>query len=203
MTRDGGLGVRVGVRWLLCGWAAVLLLGPTGAAGPSAALSATGGVSARELTAMFQRYGDTSGSWLGADRTASVRLPDGRVLWLFSDTFLGRPDPRGARPSSATLIHNSAILQDGDRLGATLHGGSPAQPGSLVPHDSDDEFYWIGDASVRDDSVQVLVNRNRRTGDGPLDHALTGTGLATFGLPTLAPQGVRALPLGDRVSWGS
>ena len=190
-------------RWLLGAWAAVLLVAVAGAAGPSAAPATGGGLSAADLTAMFQRYGDTSGQWLGADRTASVLLPDGRRLWLFSDTFWGRPDPAGARPRSAALLHNSAIVQDGDRLAATVHGGSPSRPASLVGTGSDDEFHWIGDASVRDDEVQVLTNRYRRTGDGPLDHALGGTALATFRLPALSPGEVRALPLGDKVSWGS
>ncbi|MET0418122.1 MAG: fibronectin type III domain-containing protein, partial [Actinoplanes sp.] len=190
-------------RWLLCGWAALLLLAATGAAGPSAAPTAMGGgMSAKALSAMFQRYGDTSGDWLGADRTASVPLPDGRLLWLFSDTFLGRPAPDGSRPRSSSFIHNSAIVQDGDRLD-TIVGGTPSRPDSLVGTDADDEYHWIGDASVRGDSVQVLVNRYRLTGDGPLDHALTGTALASFALPELAPRDVRPLPLGDRVSWGS
>jgi hypothetical protein len=204
MTGGRGLKVRVVARWLLCGWAALLLVSGTAAAGPSAAPAAAGGgMSAGSLTAMFQQYGDTSGRWLGADRTASVRLPDGRLLWLFSDTVLGRPEPGGARPRSSPLIHNSAIVQTGDRLGATVHGGSPLRPESLVPTDSDDEFYWVGDASVSGGTVQVLMNRYRRTGDGPLDHALIGGALATFGLPGLAPAGLRPLPVGERVSWGS
>lgn len=196
--------MRVVARWLLLGWAALLLLAGTAAAGPSAAPAATGGaMSAKALTAMFQRYGDTSGGWQGADRTASVRLPDGRLLWLFSDTFLGRPAPGGARPRSSPLIHNSAIVQTGERLGGTVHGGTPTRPESLVPADADGEFHWVGDAAVSGGSVQVLVNRYRRTGLGPLDHALLGTGLATLDLPGLAASGVRPLPLGKRVSWGS
>ncbi|MET0426222.1 MAG: DUF5005 domain-containing protein [Actinoplanes sp.] len=196
--------MRVGARWLLGGWAVLLLFAAAGAAGPSGEPEmAAGGTSAADLSARFQQYGNTSGTWLGADRTASVPLPDGRLLWLFSDTFLGRPGPSGDRPRSSSLVHNSAIVQNGDRLGDTVLGGSPSRPESLIATDNDDEFYWIGDASVRDDSVQVLANRYRRTGAGPLDHALAGTGLATFGLPGLTPGGVRALPVGDRVSWGS
>ena len=46
-----------------------------------------------ELTREFARYGDDAGradDWTGGDGTHSVRLPDGRVLWLFSDTYLGQ-----------------------------------------------------------------------------------------------------------------
>ena len=195
--------VRGSTRWLLGGWTALLLLIATAAAGPSAAPAEAGGFAAETLTAMFRTYGDTSGQWQGADRTASVRLPDGRVLWLFSDTFLGRPAADGSRPASAPLIHNSAIIQDGPALGPTLHGGSPRAPSSLITADKDDEFYWIGDALVSGDGVQVLVNRYGLTGAGPLDHKLRGTALATLGLPGLTAERVVPLPLGDRVSWGS
>ena len=200
--------MRIGARWLLAAWGVVLLAGVAAAAGPSARPAPAGGTSASGLTELFQRYGDTSGTWLGADRTASVPLPDGRRLWLFSDTFLGRPEASGARPRSASLIHNSAVVQDGDRLTRTVYGGTPARPASLVPTGSadtpsDSEFHWIGDASVRDGEVQILVNRYRRTGPGPLDHQLAGTSLASLALPALTPGEVRPLPLGDRVSWGS
>ncbi|MEU7901444.1 DUF5005 domain-containing protein [Actinoplanes sp. NPDC049118] len=190
-------------RWLLCGWAALLLVAVAAAGGPSKAPAASPGFTATALTDMFRAYGDTSGQWLGADRTASVRLPGGDVLWLFSDTFLGSPAADGSRPASAPLIHNSAVVQDGPALGATLHGGSPQAPSSLIPTEKDKEFYWVGDASVSGDDVQVLVNRYGLTGDGPLDHKLLGTALATLDLPGLGTEEVEALPLGDRVSWGS
>src|SRR5215471_18711338 len=42
--------------------------------------------------AMFESYGNDNtllDDWTGADSTLSVLLPDGRVVWNFSDTFLG------------------------------------------------------------------------------------------------------------------
>ncbi|MBQ1024546.1 fibronectin type III domain-containing protein [Micromonospora sp. C95] len=161
------------------------------------------GMSASRLTELFNLYGDTSGRWSGADRTTSVRLPDGRLLWLFSDTFLGPVDPDGSRPRTAAFINNSAVVQQGEELRETVHGGSPEEPKALVPPPAADQFYWIGDAQVVGESLQVLVNRYRRTGAGPLDHALMESALATFALPALTPTGLRALPLGDRVAWGA
>ncbi len=200
---DGGLLMPAVSRWLLGGWCALILLVVTAAAGPTSATAAFTGIAADTLTAMFRTYGDTSGQWLGADRTASVRLPDGRLLWLFSDTFLGRPAADGSRPASAPLIHNSAVVQDGNTLGATIRGGSPGAPTSLISTGEENEFAWIGDASISAGSVQVLANRYGSTGAGPLDHRLRGTVLATLGLPGLSTERVERLPLGDRVSWGS
>ncbi|WP_200210121.1 DUF5005 domain-containing protein [Micromonospora coerulea] len=194
-------GGRPPARWLLALHTAVLL-----AVGPAVVPDRPGdepSISADRLTALFDRYGDTSGQWSGGDRTASVTLPDGRTLWLFSDTFLGPMQPDGSRPRTAPFIHNSAVVQQDGELRQTVHGGSAWRPASLVPPPAAAQFYWIGDATVAGQSLQVLVNRYRRTGSEPLDHALLGTALATFALPALTPTGLRPLPVGSRISWGS
>ncbi|NJP32831.1 fibronectin type III domain-containing protein [Micromonospora thermarum] len=201
----GRRGARRQARWPLVLYAICLV------AALAAALAAAvprspqqgGGIAAARLTALFDTYGDASGQWSGADRTASVRLPDGRILWLFSDTFLGAVNADGSRPRTAPFIHNSAVVQQGDELRETVHGGTAEVPASLVPPPAAGQFYWIGDAQVVGETLQVLVNRYRRTGAGPLDHVLMGTALATFTLPALTPTGVRPLPLDDRISWGS
>ncbi|MDU0300878.1 DUF4185 domain-containing protein [Streptomyces sp. PAL114] len=83
------------------------------------------------LTSAFARYGDDgtrSDDWTGGDGTHSVRLPDGRLLWLFSDTFLGQvhrpPNPVGEayawRDVTAPLVRNSAVLAREGRPEATL-----------------------------------------------------------------------------------
>ncbi|WP_327029927.1 DUF5005 domain-containing protein [Micromonospora sp. NBC_01740] len=200
-TGSGPGKVRTHARWLLVLYATALVLTLT--AGVPGRTRAEGGMSADRLTALFERYGDTSGRWNGADRTASVRLPDGRLLWLFSDTFLGPVGPDGSRPRTASFINNSAVVQQGDELRETVHGGTAEDPASLVPPPAADQFYWIGDAQVVGETLQMLVNRYRRTGDGPLDHVLLGTSLATFALPGMTPVAVRPLPLGERISWGS
>ncbi|MGC1212162.1 MAG: fibronectin type III domain-containing protein [Micromonospora sp.] len=189
-------------RWLLLAVPAAVLLAVGVAVVPDRPADDRGSSAAR-LTVLFDQYGDTSARWNGADRTASVALPDGRTLWLFSDTFLGPVQPDGSRPRTAPFINNSAVVQQGDELRETVHGGSAADPTSLVPPPAADQFYWIGDAKVTGQSLQVLVNRYRRTGSGPLDHALLGTALATFALPALTPTGLRPLPLGPGISWGS
>ncbi|MEU8299089.1 fibronectin type III domain-containing protein [Micromonospora sp. NPDC048909] len=195
------VGARQPARWLLALYA-ICLVAAVPAAVPRPAQEPDG-MTADQLTAAFDHYGDTSGQWSGADRTASVRLPDGRLLWLFSDTFLGPVGPDGSRPRTASFINNSAVVQQGDELRETVHGGTAEEPASLIPPPAADQFHWIGDAQVVGDTLQVLVNRYRRTGAGPLDHTLLSTALATFTLPALTPTGVRPLPLGDRISWGS
>src|SRR5262245_20447302 len=63
------------------------------------------------LTNAFRQYGNTGGGWTGADGSYSAKLPGGRELWVYSDTFLGEVDANGGRPQTSPFINNSFILQ--------------------------------------------------------------------------------------------
>ncbi len=78
--------------------------------------------------AAFER---TSG-WIGGDGAYSVALGDGRILWMFGDTFVGRVE--NGRRVDARLINNSAAIQTGREPSVaalafvyrSLSDGSPA-----------------------------------------------------------------------------
>jgi fibronectin type 3 domain-containing protein len=156
-----------------------------------------------DLNTAFNTYGDQGGHWTGADSTVSVQLPDGRVAWLFSDTFLGTVNADHSRPKSAPFIHNSIVVQQGNQLVQTLHGGTTANPTSLVNATNPDEFYWIGAAKVQDGVLKALYGRYSKSGEGPLGFTRVGTALVTFSLPALAVTNVTDLTLGQKVGWGS
>jgi len=160
-------------------------------------------LAAAELTAMFERYGDTSGAWSGADNTASVALPDGRVAWLFSDTYLGRVDAGHTRSRDTPFVRNTIVVQQADQAVRTLHGGADAHPAALVAPAQTGQYYWAQDGFVAGDKLYAFYNRYRTDGSGLWDFTLTGTVLATFDLPGLALRKVTDLPLGDRIAWGS
>jgi hypothetical protein len=86
-----------------------------------------GGMSGDALTTLFHTYGDTSGQWSGGDGAASVLLPDGRVVWLFSDTLIGPVNADHSRPRSAVLVNNSLVVQDGTALVSTRYGGTASR----------------------------------------------------------------------------
>src|SRR5689334_23340292 len=160
-------------------------------------------LAAADLTAMFDRYGDTSGAWSGADNTASVALPDGRVAWLFSDTFLGRVGTGHTRPRDTPFVRNTIVVQQGAQAVRTLHGGTGAQPSALVAPAAAGQYYWAQDGFVAGDRLHAFYNRYRTDGSGLWDFTLTGSVLATFDLPGLTLRTVAELPLGDRIAWGS
>ncbi|MFD7811745.1 hypothetical protein ACFV6E_02175 [Streptomyces sp. NPDC059785] len=154
------------------------------------------------LTAEFARYGDDaarSDDWTGGDGTHSVRLPDGRVLWLFSDTYLGRvygpPNPVGEsyawRDTSAPLVRNSAVVMSASgHLERTL-----AAP--LFPDPGADRWRWPVAARVERRSpgsaervVRVLL-WTRTAGEAPWIYGVpTATEVATLSLPDLRLDGI-------------
>jgi hypothetical protein len=165
-------------------------------AAPPAAVTVTPNTGLNQL---WNSYGDQSGQWNGGDGTASVQLPDGRIAWLFSDTYFGPLNPDHSRSTRVRLVHNTIVVQSGATLGGTLHTGSRQAPRAVVEVPG---FAWVADGIVENGSLKVLYNEYSRTGPGPLNVKLDRTLLATLSLPDMAVTSVQPLPLGNQVAWG-
>lgn len=148
-------------------------------------------------------YGDTGVGWTGGDGAYSVPLPDGRTVWMFSDTFLGPVNPDGSRPRSAPLVNNSFVVESADGF-ETLVGGTQAAPRALVEPSPRAGFYWMGDGTVEGDRLRAFV---LQFVSAPLPFAFqqVGVGLATFTLPDLTLESVAPMPraFGGTISYGA
>ncbi|MFI6096594.1 hypothetical protein ACIA8G_13620 [Lentzea sp. NPDC051213] len=151
---------------------------------------ATAAPPAADLNAMFNAYGNQGGHWTGGDSTVSVPLPDGRTAWLFSDTFLGTVNPDFSRPRTAPFIRNSIVVQQGNQLVQTVHGGTAQNPTTLVTGSNPDEFHWVGAAMVQGNALKALYGRYKNAGSGPLGFQRVGTTLVAFALPGLTVASV-------------
>ena len=70
--------------------------------------------------------------WRGADGAYSTLLPDGRVLWLFGDTFVTEQAVR-ARAGS-TMVHNTVAVQSStDAARDCWCGAGSRGPGNSSP----------------------------------------------------------------------
>ncbi|MFF1692501.1 DUF4185 domain-containing protein [Streptomyces sp. NPDC058257] len=155
-----------------------------------------------KVTEAFARYGDDTAradDWTGGDGTHSVRLPDGRLLWLFSDTFLGQvhapPNPAGQphtwRDATTPMVRNSGVVMS--RSG-TLQNTLPAP---LFPDPAPQQWRWPVAAKVEPRSpgssenvVRVLL-WTRATGTGPWIYGVPlATEVATLSLPDLRVEGI-------------
>jgi hypothetical protein len=191
------------------------------AAGARAAPARAGRAAAPAATpdaafdAMFTEYGNNTDPsvvrWLGGDSTWSIRLPDGRTIWAFSDTFVGHVVWDGSRgvytiPPSTTMIHNCYVVQKAGSmtLAATLYGGTAGHPLSLIsPVANDGTWYWTGDATIEGTKLRQLVTRWRRTGPDVFDVQQTAVDVATLALPSLQLQRIDPTAHGYTVMKGS
>ncbi|MFF3495554.1 DUF4185 domain-containing protein [Streptomyces sp. NPDC002795] len=151
------------------------------------------------LTGAFARYGDDAtrlDDWTGGDGTHSVRLPDGRLLWLFSDTYLGAvnqpPNPAGQphpwRTAEAPFVRNSGVVTDrSGRLDRTV-----AAP--LFPDTAAGEWRWPVAAHVEESGGRQVVRVllwTRAKGTGPYVYGVpNATEVATLSLPDLRLEGI-------------
>jgi hypothetical protein len=148
---------------------------------------------------LFTRSGD---GWTGGDGTSSVPLPDGRMVWMFGDTFLGSVNPDRSRAPGSPLINNSFVVQDGDTL-TTLYGGTASKPAALVVPADGSSWYWPGAGVVEKDVLRVFLWRFKRTGAGAWDWVWSGTDIGSFSLPEIHLGSVVAAPTGGAVMYGS
>jgi len=143
--------------------------------------------------AIFSGYGNDNtllDDWTGADGALSVPLPDGRVVWNFSDTFLGLVNSDGSRPPGQPFINNCLIIETNGALVETLHGGTARSPTSLIVPADPEAWYWVGDMTVEGDRLRMFVLEFIRTGPGAFDFQWVGTAIASFFLPDLTLENV-------------
>ncbi|GGM53663.1 hypothetical protein GCM10011608_43200 [Micromonospora sonchi] len=152
----------------------------------------------------FNSYAATTrDGWTGGDSTYSVKLPDGRIIWLFSDTWLGPLNSNGTRPTTAPLVNNTFVVQNGNSL-TTYHGGTAGAPRPIMGPTSTTTWYWIGDGHLSGGQLQVVFQEYLKFGPGGWDFRFNRNVVADFDLSNLhAPVRVRDLPSASGVAWGS
>lgn len=129
---------------------------------------------AAEFNQLFTRYS----GWTGGDATYSIPLPDGRVLWLFGDSFIGTVNADRSRPPGA-FKRNAFVVQDGKNM-TTLSGGATA----FVQPAEAGWWYWPGHGLAHGDTLQVVLFGFTSTGSGGIwDFAYASVDVATFRLP--------------------
>jgi len=142
-----------------------------------------------------------SDGWITADLPASIDLRDGRVLWLFGDTWTGARAPDGGIPPGARLQHNSAFVQTG---GCVDLVGSAGAGWLTIP--GSDDFWWptggVVPGGTRGRVIDVFVTRVHRTGPGVFDFGAVGMDVVQLRRADLAVVGLRPLPHQERL-WGS
>lgn len=148
---------------------------------------------------LFTRYGN---GWTGSDATYSLVLPDGRIMWMFGDTFLGSVTAERTR-SDALFIRNSMMIQDGDQM-TTLHGGTTSAPKAFIIPSTSKNWYWPLDATIHNGKIQWLLGELGSNGTGGAwDFAYRGFDLAILNPTTFEVESIERKIESPEISYGS
>ncbi len=120
-------------------------------------------------------WGQTAGATGGlmnTDNSISVPLPDGRVAWLFNDSYTGTINPYNNSGGTAGFVRNMLFTQNGGSL-------TPWAPGktSFTPAVSGD-WTWPTDAFVEGSKLKIILPDISST-------QTNGVNIATFSLPAM------------------
>jgi hypothetical protein len=129
--------------------------------------------------------------WLGGDAAYSVPLAPGRTLWLFGDTFIGKPD---ATDRSATygMPRNSVGIATCPASGTCQmkyywsHMGSTA-PTAFFDTKSND-WYWPLDGFLANGSLYIFLEAMHNQGTGAFGFDYSGVVLASISNFSDAPD---------------
>lgn len=152
------------------------------------------GVPAEDYTSQFHRRT----GWTGADGTYSVPLPDGRTVWLFSDSFVGDLTPDGHRGPGTKFVNNTIAVQTAPGKVEFFHGGSPEQPQAVLTPPDGKGWFWLHDAVADSEGkLHVMLGQFDRTPDGgALGFEAIGGWLAEMEVTASGPKvtGYQKLP---------
>lgn len=131
-----------------------LLLG----AGPPVVKSAA---PAPDLDALF----DQADGWIGADGAYSVVLSPKRILWLFSDTWVGKI--RDGHRTDATIVNNSVGVQEGpgERLTYSIAQNSDGKPKALIVPADGHGWFWLQAGVADRNRLLLFLNQVEKVDD--------------------------------------
>jgi Domain of unknown function (DUF5005) len=164
------------------------------------------------FTEMFKR--ECCG-FTGGDGTISILLPDGRIAWLFGDTFLGKVYPDRTRERTTPIfIRNSMVVQHGDSV-VTLHQGTAEHPASFVipPRDmtggkkvsEDSVWFWPCDGFIENNKLKIFLSGMTQADTGMWGFRWLGIWLAVYSLPDIKEEKIISIPYGveNQVHYGN
>lgn len=160
------------------------------------------------FNAQFFPKGD---AFTGGDGTYSVLLPDGRSLWIFGDSFIGRVTPDLKRvKTDPQYIRNCFVIVQHDSL-VTLQQGRPQEFRSMmIPPEvtsgkfsEHDFWYWPGDGFIENGNLNVFASKFfQKKGTDMWAFEFQGTELIEFSLPDFNVLRIDRFPELDSVHYG-
>lgn len=171
---------------------------------PPASVQRVCGPEPSDAAGWTRLFGSLEGDWAGGDAALSQRLPDGRILWFFGDSFVGAVGPDGARAAGSRIVRNAALVTDG-ACAAAATPGTATLPGRGATWLWPTSMALAGTAPDGTATVVVFAQRMASTGTGAWSFRRTGAAVATLSIRPDGPvrvRGIRDLPRSE-VLWGA
>jgi hypothetical protein len=150
-------------------------------------------------------FDSRSGAWAGADGAASVRLPDGQLLWLFGDTFVGAVAGDGTRAAGSRIVRNSVVVTDGSCVQPmpTTTDALPGRAGTWLWPSAG--VVTVTGTPGRTSTVLVTAQRMQRTGPGAWGFQRVGMAVVTVVVPWRGTPSVGLVSdlAGRGTAWGA
>jgi hypothetical protein len=118
--------------------------------------------------------------WVGGDDATSVDLGNGRIAWLFADSFVD-PTAKHKRPGSKLIRNSIGIQQGANPAKATIKfywRDTDGAPSSFFA-EKNNEWYWPGGATLVDKRLIVFLMRVHEA-KGSLGFAAFGAAVAVI-----------------------
>ncbi|MES2568741.1 MAG: hypothetical protein V4710_01650, partial [Verrucomicrobiota bacterium] len=119
----------------------------------------------------------TTYSLLNTDNNISVPLPDGRVVWLYNDTYTGTPNPYTNSSNIHAFRRNVLIIQNGNTL-------TPWKNDNAFTPTTAGNWYWPSDAFIEGNKLKIILADINNSGEQKA--------IATLSLPGLTVDGISA-----------
>lgn len=152
-------------------------------------------------TTFFQR---TSG-WTAGDGAISVRLADGRVIWLFGDSHVNDFDPQTKTLPALFQVRNAAMIHPAKKptQAATHLLNSPTNRNLFQHPDGGKFWFWPQAGFEYEKAVYIyLVALEPRGEPGNFDFKTSARYWAKMPLPNLKPITYSKLPDSNDIDFG-
>lgn len=154
-----------------------------------------------EKNALYtEMFRPLSGGWTAGDGTISVPLPDGRVLWLFGDSYIV-----DVRPSDTTLpclfqVRNAVMVQNGITFHTLLDSSQTGVQRTFFRDYpwSDTSLYWPGSGFVEKDTIYIFLGKVKNNAS----MTALGNFVAKLHYPDLKVLSLSPLPDFNKINFG-
>ena len=119
------------------------------------------------IDSTFTQYFRRTKGWIASDATISVPLPNGKVIWLFGDTYLDNLSIADTSVPCLFQVRNSIMVQDNYKRDSFITIIDNSKTGinrtPIKLKDNDTTLFWPGHGFVNGDTAYVFWFRMHHT----------------------------------------